>query len=255
MLGMLIPPFQAQTHSSLDLGKTLDMDVFLNHSSFSSSSSFNAPSNCRSIQGQILEVTVVAGNRLTNTERFTKQDPYVYVEYGSTKKRTRTCKDGGVNPVFHDKFQFELIEGLHKLTVRVLNRNRFTAHQFIGSGTVYLDEVLAKGCQEYSCNLLREDNRSAGEITLILRYPNAQKTETECIPSPPRPPPFQPQPSFYQAPPPQYHPPPTYPCYERPPPPPQSAYPPPASSWPHFAPPGPFHGSYPPPPSPPPPYY
>ncbi|CAM8977272.1 unnamed protein product [Rhodiola kirilowii] len=103
-------------------------------------------SNGCSIQDQILEVTgmethqfssaatsnfrlcrfnaVVSGTGLKDTERYGKQDPYVVVKYGSTEYRTRTCKDGGKNPVFYpDKFQFKLIEGIRELRVTALNSN------------------------------------------------------------------------------------------------------------------------------------
>ncbi|PIA27147.1 hypothetical protein AQUCO_08300084v1 [Aquilegia coerulea] len=43
------------------------------------------------IQGQLLEVTVVSCNKLKDTEWISRQDPYVCIEYGSTKFRTRTC--------------------------------------------------------------------------------------------------------------------------------------------------------------------
>jgi Ca2+-dependent lipid-binding protein len=87
-----------------------------------------------SIQGQPLEVTVVGCTKLKDTEWFSRQDPYVCLEYGSTKYRTRTCTDGGKNPKFQEKFVFPLIEGLRELNIIVWNSNTLTVDDFIGSG-------------------------------------------------------------------------------------------------------------------------
>jgi len=44
-----------------------------------------------SIHGLILEVRVTGCRKLRDTEFFTRQDPYVVLEYATTKLRTRTC--------------------------------------------------------------------------------------------------------------------------------------------------------------------
>ncbi|EPS74083.1 hypothetical protein M569_00675, partial [Genlisea aurea] len=86
------------------------------------------------IQGQLLEVTVVGCSRLRDTEWISRQDPYVCLEYASTKYRTRTCTDGGKNPTFQEKFVFNLIEGLREISLVVWNSNTLTFDDFIGSG-------------------------------------------------------------------------------------------------------------------------
>ncbi|KAF7142824.1 hypothetical protein RHSIM_Rhsim05G0087300 [Rhododendron simsii] len=108
------------------------------------------------IQGQLLEVTVVGCNKLKDTEWISRQDPYVCLEYGSAKFRTRTCTGsyacvcacarafsdlmyGGKNPTFQEKFTFTLIEGLRELNVFVWNSNTLTYDDFIGSGKFNLE--------------------------------------------------------------------------------------------------------------------
>ncbi|EHA8592153.1 putative Elicitor-responsive protein 3 [Cocos nucifera] len=87
-----------------------------------------------SIQGQLLEVTVVGCSKLKDTEWLSRQDPYVCLEYATTKFRTRTCTDGGRNPCFQEKTTIALIEGLREITVAVWNSNTLTFDDFIGSG-------------------------------------------------------------------------------------------------------------------------
>ncbi|XP_021887312.1 leucine-rich repeat extensin-like protein 3 [Carica papaya] len=236
------------------------------------------------IQGQILEVTVVGCNKLKDTEWISRQDPYVCLEYGSNRVRTRTCTDGGKNPVFQEKFMFTLIEGLRELHLVVWNSNTMTYDDFIGSGKVQLQKVLSQGYDDTAWPLQTKTGRHAGEVKLILHYPNANKPGKSSAPSAPsyishpaEPPlysvpppaasaPYAPTPTSYPAPPhypsypPSGYPPSTYPSAYPPQtsayppqtsayPPPPSAYPPPPSAYP------PPPSAYPPPPSayPPPP--
>ncbi|CAK7329935.1 unnamed protein product [Dovyalis caffra] len=215
------------------------------------------------IQGQLLEVTVVGCTKLKDTEWISRQDPYVCVEYGSNKSRTRTCTDGGKNPTFQEKFVFTLIEGLREISVAVWNSNTLTFDDFIGSGKIQLHKVLSQGFDDTTWPLQSKTGRHAGEVRLIMHYANANKAATSYAPSaPPYAAPF-PQGSVYSAPPPAhgnpYAQPPTaypasspYPSY-----PPSSAYPPSAYSQPPPSayPPAPYPApsAYPPPPYPPPP--
>ncbi|TYJ47703.1 hypothetical protein E1A91_A01G008300v1 [Gossypium mustelinum] len=206
------------------------------------------------IHGHVLEVTVVGCNRLKDTELLSRQDPYVCLEYGSTKYRTRTCTDGGKAPVFQERFTFTLIEGLREINVVVWNSNTLTYDDFIGSGKIQLQKVLSQGFDDTAWSLQTKTGRYAGEVRLIMHYGNAKPPTTTYAPTAPQytaPPPHVPQ---YSAPPATYpasYPPPatTYPTPSPYPAYPSSAYPPPPSAY------TPSHSAYPPPPSayPPPP--
>ncbi|KAK3017074.1 hypothetical protein RJ639_007005 [Escallonia herrerae] len=208
-----------------------------------------------SIQGQNLEVTVVGCNKLKDTEWISRQDPYVCLEYGNSKFRTRTCTDGGKNPTFQEKFVFTLYEGLREMKVVVFNSNTITNDDFIGSGKVQLQKVLSQGYDDSPWTLQTKTGRYAGEVRLIMYFANSnvQKPPKNHAPSaPPYVTPQAPHVSMYSAPPPAYQP----PASAAPYPPPTSAvpYPPPAAGYP----PSPYHSyphdstSYPPPPYPPP---
>ncbi|KAF8404971.1 hypothetical protein HHK36_009866 [Tetracentron sinense] len=189
------------------------------------------------IQGQLLEVTVVEGNKLKDTEWFSRQDPYVCLEYSGNKFRTRTCTDGGKNPTFREKFYITLIEGHRELNLLVWNSNTFSPDTFIGSGKVQLQKVLSQGYDDTAWPLQSKCGRHAGEVRLILHYANAQQATRSSAPSQ--------VPQFSAPPPPcaaSYPPPSHYPSY----PPNSAAYPPPP-----YLPPQP--AAYPPQPYPPPP--
>ncbi|KAK8605992.1 hypothetical protein V6N13_102755 [Hibiscus sabdariffa] len=187
------------------------------------------------IQGQILEVTVVGCKKLKDTEWLSRQDPYVCLEYGSSKCRTQTCTDGGKSPKFQEKFTFSLMEGLAEMQVVVWNSNTLSSDDLIGYGRVMM---IMFGPFKL---------RPAGDIRLIMHYPNARMASQYNQPSappayaaapPPQPAPYNIPPSTAQAP---YIPPPAgYPAPSYP-----GAYPPPMY---HPAP-DPY-GAYPPPPGP-----
>lgn len=228
------------------------------------------------IQGQLLEVTVVACSKLKDTEWISRQDPYVCLEYASTKYRTRTCTDGGKNPTFQEKFVFNLIEGLRELGVVVWNSNTLKRDDFIGSGKVQLQKVLSQGFDDSTWSLQSKTGRHAGEVRLIMHFANANKHGTGHAAS--APPYGMPTPPLYSTPPPSvspYPPATTYPSAPYPshpayptaypqaqhsqpqsgayPPPPYGApsayppqsYPPPQQPSSHY-PPGPYPGTYPP---------
>ncbi|GKV22624.1 hypothetical protein SLEP1_g32479 [Rubroshorea leprosula] len=111
------------------------------------------------IQGQLLEVTVVGCNKLKDTEWISRQDPYVCLEYGSSKFRTRTCTDGGKNPTFQEKFVFSLIEGLREISVAVWNSNTLTYDDFIGNGKIQLLKVLSQGYDDSTWPLQTKTGR------------------------------------------------------------------------------------------------
>ncbi|KAM7251745.1 hypothetical protein ACFE04_023628 [Oxalis oulophora] len=233
------------------------------------------------IQGHPLEVTVVGCNKLKDTEWISRQDPYVCLEYASTKHRTRTCTDGGRNPTFQDKFVFSMIEGLRELQVTVWNSNTLKFDDFIGSGKIQLNKVLSQGYDDSTWTLQTKSGKSAGEVRLIMHYQNSKdprKASAQHTPpyhasipqvpsysAPPQPvsypptsyPPgssYPPTSAYAQYPQYPYHQPPS--AYPSPPsayPPPPSAYPPPPqaspyppspqASAPHY-PPGPYSGGH-----------
>ncbi|CAI8612123.1 unnamed protein product [Vicia faba] len=118
--------------------------------------------------------TVVSCAKLKDTEWISRQDPYVCLEYASTKFRTRTCTDGGKHLVFQEKFVVPLIEVLREFTVVVWNSNILTFDGFIGTGKVQLNKVLSQGFDDSSWPLQTKSGRHAGEVKLILHSANAK---------------------------------------------------------------------------------
>ncbi|EEF52354.1 protein SRC2 homolog [Ricinus communis] len=138
------------------------------------------------VQGLPLEVTVVGCCNLDDKEWLSRQDPYVSLEYGGAKYRTKTCTDGGRNPTFQEKFIFTLIEGLRELNVTVWNNRTLSADEQIGSGRIQLQKVLSQGYDDASWPLQSKAGRHSGEVRLILHYSNANNHKAKLATSAPQ---------------------------------------------------------------------
>ncbi|XP_076881096.1 elicitor-responsive protein 3-like [Bidens hawaiensis] len=121
----------------------------------------------------VLEVTVIGCHKLEDTEWISRQDPYVCLEYGNTRNRTRVCTDGGKNPTFQEKFVYNVVEGLRELNMNVWNSNTISRDDFIGSGKVHLGKVLSQGYDDSSWPLHTKHGRHGGEVRLIMHYSGA----------------------------------------------------------------------------------
>ncbi|KAL8238305.1 hypothetical protein R6Q59_019386 [Mikania micrantha] len=218
------------------------------------------------IHGNLLEVTVVSCSKLKDTEWISRQDPYVCIEYGSSRSTTRTCTDGGKNPTFQEKFVFTLIEGLRELNVSVWNSNTITHDDFIGNGKIPLAKALSQGFDDSCWPLQSTTGRHAGEVRIIIHHhTNVNKPPKDYSTQKPSKG-YPTQEAMYSAPPPPlaYNPPPggayhppypsfsgVYPPAPYPPQPvtyPPPPYPPNPAYGSHYPPGSPFPGMYPPPP-------
>ncbi|KAJ6335233.1 hypothetical protein OIU78_011962 [Salix suchowensis] len=137
------------------------------------------------IQGFPLEVTVVACYNLDDKEWISRQDPYVSVEYGNTKYRTKTCTDGGRNPAFQEKFIFTLVEGIRELSVVVWNSHTLSADEHLGTGRIQLHKVLSQGFDDSSWPIQSKTGRHSGEVRLTLHYSNPNQISGSKYASPP----------------------------------------------------------------------
>ncbi|CAA6670550.1 unnamed protein product [Spirodela intermedia] len=127
-----------------------------------------------SIQGDSLQVEVVGCTRLKDTEWFSRQDPYVCLDYAGTRFRTRTHTDGDKDPIFWDKFTFQLFEGCREIKIEVWNSNTLSRDKLIGRGRVLLQKVLSEGNDDSSWTIQSDSGRAAGTVNLRMKYSKSQ---------------------------------------------------------------------------------
>ena len=127
-----------------------------------------------------LEVNVLDGTRLKDTQTFGKQDPYCVLRVGEQRDRTKTCKDGGTRPRWNERFNFSLAGHESALDLEVWNANTMTSDAYIGAALVSLGDVFASGTQDASVPLRDKKNKIAGNVMLVLRFAPA---DAGAIPS------------------------------------------------------------------------
>ena len=117
-----------------------------------------------------LEVNVLDGTRLKDTQTFGKQDPYCVLRVGEQRDRTKTCADGGTRPRWNERFRFSLAGHESALDLEVWNANKMTSDAYIGAALVSLGDVFASGTQDAAVPLRDKKNKIAGNVMLVLRF-------------------------------------------------------------------------------------
>ncbi|GJP32548.1 hypothetical protein CLOM_g17174 [Closterium sp. NIES-68] len=174
----------------------------------------------------VLELTVVGASGLKDKELFTKQDPYVVVEYGSQRFRTKTDKDGGTTPAFNSTFHLQLLPGVEEFSAVIWNDN-LGRDDVIGSCRVNFRQAFSAGVWDMWHPVYTKSQKQRGSLHLIIKAPGARAPAgypPSAYPPAPYPTAPYPAPAPYPTPPNPYPPAPGYPAQ------PQSAYPPPSSS-------------------------
>eukprot|EP00195_Chlamydomonas_chlamydogama_P000518 CAMPEP_0202919766 /NCGR_PEP_ID=MMETSP1392-20130828/76505_1 /ASSEMBLY_ACC=CAM_ASM_000868 /TAXON_ID=225041 /ORGANISM="Chlamydomonas chlamydogama, Strain SAG 11-48b" /LENGTH=347 /DNA_ID=CAMNT_0049613225 /DNA_START=146 /DNA_END=1190 /DNA_ORIENTATION=+ len=198
------------------------------------------------------ELTLVLefGQGLKDKEWFGKQDPYCIISIGTQSFKSKTCRDGGKNPVWNETFRFNVIND-NDVTLVCKDEDTIGKDEVIGTGHFNLAKARERGTDRIQVSMMSKSGKQYGFISVNLTFTRNAALRPPMAQAPP------PMPTApYGAPPPM----PTAP-YGAPPPaqPPPYGAPPPAQPPPYGAPP-PAYGAPPPssfgapPPAQPPPY-
>ncbi|CAI7843442.1 unnamed protein product [Closterium sp. NIES-53] len=185
----------------------------------------------------VLELTVVGASGLKDKELFTKQDPYVVVEYGSQRFRTKTDKDGGTTPAFNSTFHLQLLPGVEDFSAVLWNDN-LGRDDVIGSCRVNFRQAFSMGVWDMWHPVYTKSQKQRGSLHLIIKAPGARAPggypPSSYPPAPYPTAPYPPAPAYPSGSPypPPSGPPNPYPPAQGYPAPPPSAYPAPSSSAP-----------------------
>ena len=79
-----------------------------------------------------MNVKVLRGVKLRNTQTFGKQDPYCRLKLGGRTRKTRVCENGHKDPVWNQTLGF-VGAGVGDVTVEVWNENSLS-DSIIGVG-------------------------------------------------------------------------------------------------------------------------
>ncbi|XP_058099260.1 elicitor-responsive protein 1 isoform X2 [Magnolia sinica] len=127
----------------------------------------------------ILEVQLVDARGLGNTDLFAKMDPYVVIRYKSEERKSSVARGG--DPKWNERFTFRVqfpgADDEYKLILRIMDKDTFSADDFVGEATIYLKDVLALGMENGIAEIrpckhrvLLADRTYCGEIQVGLTF-------------------------------------------------------------------------------------
>lgn len=136
----------------------------------------------------LLEVQLINAKNLAKTDCLSKVDPYVLIHYGNQQRKSKVGKDEGVNPVWNERHNF-LVDypgpnNEYKLIFKIMDRDTFTADDFVGEAVIYLKDLLSLGVEKGTAELhptkysvIRADGSYRGELQVGVVF--TPKVESE----------------------------------------------------------------------------
>ncbi|KAL5973327.1 hypothetical protein ACLOJK_029977 [Asimina triloba] len=140
----------------------------------------------------ILEVQLVDARGLRETELFGKMDPYVILQYRSEERKSDVARGQGRNPTWNEIFTFRVEHGggaddESDLVLRIMDKDTFSADDFVGEATIPLKGLIAVGVQNGIAELkpseyrvILPDGRYHGEIKVGVTFtPKVQEEKDQ----------------------------------------------------------------------------
>ncbi|XP_027368493.1 elicitor-responsive protein 1-like [Abrus precatorius] len=137
-----------------------------------------------------MEVQLVKAKGLRNTDIFGKMDPYVLIQYKGQERKSSVANGQGKNPVWNEKFIFRVeypgSGDRNKLILKIMDKDSFSADDFVGQATIYVGDLLAQGVENGGAKLqtlkyrvVRANQSYCGEIDVGITF--TRKVEDEFI--------------------------------------------------------------------------
>ncbi|XP_068644485.1 16 kDa phloem protein 1-like [Aristolochia californica] len=129
----------------------------------------------------ILEVQLVDARGLGETDFLDRMDPYVLIQYKSQERQSSVARGAGGNPVWNERFTFRVdypgVDNQYKLILKIMDKDTFSADDFIGEASIYIEDLLALGMERGKAELhptkqrvLLADRTYCGEIRVGLNF-------------------------------------------------------------------------------------
>ncbi|MCL7027807.1 hypothetical protein MKW94_030340 [Papaver nudicaule] len=122
----------------------------------------------RTVNG-LLEVVLVDAKGLKDTERFSGgMDPYVMIKYKTQERNSPVAKGAGSKPVWNKRFSFRVQYpdyaggNGYKLILKLMDKDSFTADDFIGETVIYVEDLLVLGAEKGKYQMLPTKYRVVG---------------------------------------------------------------------------------------------
>ncbi|XP_057980456.1 elicitor-responsive protein 3-like [Malania oleifera] len=117
-----------------------------------------------------LEVLLVGAKGLRNTEFFGKMDPYAILTCRTQQRKSSVAREVGSRPEWNEYFIFTITDVASELDIKIMDKDTFTADDFVGRATIPLRSVFAEGSIPPTAYNLVNDGEYCGEIKIGLNF-------------------------------------------------------------------------------------
>ena len=121
-----------------------------------------------------------------STEWFGKMTPYVFLKVGANEWKTSIAAKMGTEPTWNDKWEVT-VNGDMMLEVRVMDKERFTSDDLIGSDLIPLAEVYQYGAITRDFFIFFE-GKHAGHVNLTISFKAFDPSKVAAAAQPVEPP-------------------------------------------------------------------
>ncbi|XP_021813767.1 elicitor-responsive protein 1 [Prunus avium] len=84
-------------------------------------------------------------------------DPYVLIQYKGQERKSSVAREQGSSPVWNERFTFRAeypgSGEQYKVTLKIMDKDTFTADDYIGEATIYVKDLLALGVENGTAQL------------------------------------------------------------------------------------------------------
>ncbi|KAI5434469.1 16 kDa phloem protein 1 [Lathyrus oleraceus] len=137
-----------------------------------------------------MEVHLLKAKGLQESDIFARMDPYVMLQYKNQEKKSNVVHEGGSNLEWNEKFVFRVeypgSGDQYKLNLKIMDRDVFTADDFVGQAIIYVKDLLAEGVEKGSAilrprkySVVRADNSYCGEIEVGINFTRKEEDSTD----------------------------------------------------------------------------
>ncbi|KAL5710780.1 hypothetical protein ACHQM5_021304 [Ranunculus cassubicifolius] len=138
----------------------------------------------------LLEVFLVSAKGLGDSDFIGRMDPYVLIKYKNQERKSSVASEEGGCPVWNERHTFLVdypgMGSEYKLTLRIMDRDTFSADDFVGESVIYVKELLISGIENGTAKLhpskycvVRADGTYSGELQVGVTFTHKVENERD----------------------------------------------------------------------------
>ncbi|KAM1230513.1 hypothetical protein ACFX2I_040653 [Malus domestica] len=98
-------------------------------------------------------------------------DPYVFLTVKTQEKQSTVASGQGSVPEWNETFLFTVSDDVSELHLKIMEKDNFSADDFVGEATICLEPVFSEGSLPPTAyNVVNKDKEFCGEIKIRLTF-------------------------------------------------------------------------------------